>query len=73
MFVSIYIYARRRDNPITYDWRRLVVVLAVSILTYAGCVLTTSAATVPGAAERIVWIAVGGLLLLALGGALSFL
>lgn len=49
-------HSRHPDNPVTYDWRKLIVTVAVIAGAYAGATLTSDASSVLDVVVRLLWI-----------------
>jgi O-antigen/teichoic acid export membrane protein len=66
LLVGVWLYSLRTRSTLSYPWKILGALLAVSGLTYAGVVLTVSAAHPVDLAVRLMWVAAAAAVLLAI-------
>ena len=57
LLCGTFIYSRGPDNPVTYPWRELVIVLLLAVAVYGSASVTTPDAGWAGLGLRCVWIA----------------
>jgi O-antigen/teichoic acid export membrane protein len=64
LLVGVWLYSQRTDSTLSYPWRTICALLAVSGLAYAGAALTVNTTRLMDLVVRLVWITATATLLL---------